>query len=126
RLLHRRKLSDDEVGRYVTAANDAATRLEDFYAGIELVLEAMLISPEVLFIVETTEGKASDEEPRRLDAHSLASRLSFFLWNAGPDDMVLKAAENGDLDTERGLRRVVDAMIASPRLEDGMRAFFDD
>ncbi|HEY0942232.1 MAG TPA: DUF1588 domain-containing protein [Steroidobacter sp.] len=126
RLLHRRTLRGDELGRYVTAANQAATQLKDFYAGIELVLEAMLISPEVLFIVETTEGKASDEGPRRLDAHSLASRLSFLLWNAGPDDMVLKAVENGDLDSERGLRRVVDAMIASPRLEDGMRAFFDD
>jgi hypothetical protein len=39
---------------------------------------------------------------------------------------VLKAAEQGDLDSDRGLRKMVDAMIASPRLEDGMRAFFDD
>ena len=126
RLLHRRTLSADELDRYVTAANDAATKLEDFYAGVELVLEAMLISPEVLFIVENTEGKAGSDGRLRLDAYSMASRLSFFLWNAGPDDMVLKAAENGDLDSERGLKRVVDAMLASPRLEDGMRAFFDD
>ncbi|HEY0684974.1 MAG TPA: DUF1588 domain-containing protein [Steroidobacter sp.] len=126
RLLHRRTLSEEELGHYVTAANEAADKLKDFYAGIELVLEAMLISPEVLFIVESTEGDADDEGRRRLDSYSLASRLSFFLWNAGPDDMVLKAAENGDLESERGLKRVVDAMIASPRLEAGMRAFFDD
>ncbi len=50
----------------------------------------------------------------------------FFLWNAGPDDMVLTAAEKGELDSDRGLQKVVDAMLASPRLEDGMRAFFDD
>jgi hypothetical protein len=126
RLLHRRKLSAEELNGYVTAANDAATRLKDFYAGIELVLESMLLSPEVLFIVETTEGKSDEHGRQRLDSYSLASRLSFFLWNAGPDDMVLTAAEKGELDSERGLRKVVDAMIASPRLEDGMRAFFDD
>ncbi len=126
RLLHRRSLSEEEVGRYVTAANQAADKLEDFYAGVELVLESMLLSPEVLFIAETTEGDADDHGRRQLDSYSLASRLSFFLWNAGPDDMVLKAAESGELETERGLARVVDQMIASPRLEDGMRAFFDD
>ncbi|WP_161966043.1 DUF1592 domain-containing protein [Steroidobacter cummioxidans] len=126
RLLHRRKLTDDELGKYVTSANQAADQLKDFYAGIELTLESMLISPEVLFIVETTKDKADKQGSRRLDAYSLASRLSFFLWDAGPDDMVLTAAEKGELDSQRGLKKVVDAMLASPRLEDGMRAFFDD
>ncbi|GFE86496.1 DUF1592 domain-containing protein [Steroidobacter agaridevorans] len=126
RLLHRRKLSEEELGKYVTAANTAADKLNDFYAGVELTLEAMLISPEVLFIVETSDEKADKHGSRRLDAYSLASRLSFFLWDAGPDDMVLTAAENGDLDSDRGLKKVVDQMLASPRLEDGMRAFFDD
>jgi hypothetical protein len=126
RLLHRRKLSDEELGKYVAEASDAANKLEDFYAGIELTLEAMLISPEVLFIVETSDEKPDKNGSRPLDAYSLASRLSFFLWDAGPDDMVLTAAENGELDSERGLQKVVDAMLASPRLEDGMRAFFDD
>lgn len=126
RLLHRRKLTQDELSGYVSAANDAATKLQDFYAGIELVLESMLISPEVLFIVETTDEKTDRQGRHRLDGYSLASRLSFFLWNAGPDDMLLTAAENGELDSERGLRKVVDTMLASPRLEAGMRAFFDD
>lgn len=126
RLLHRRKLSEAELGKYVAAANQAADQLKDFYAGLELTLEAMLISPEVLFIVETSDEKADKSGTRRLDAYSLASRLSFFLWNAGPDDMVLTAAEKGDLDSDRGLKKVVDEMLASPRLEDGMRAFFDD
>lgn len=121
RLLHRRALSEEEVARYVTQANQAATELKDFYAGLELVLEAMLLSPDVLFIVESTAV-----ERQQLDDYSLASRLSFFLWNAGPDDMLLTAVEQGELRTKRGLRRVVDTMLASPRVEDGMRAFFDD
>jgi hypothetical protein len=52
--------------------------------------------------------------------------LSFFLWNAAPDDALLRAAESGELQTGKGRERVVDAMLASSRLEDGMRAFFDD
>ncbi len=126
RLLHRRALSEQEVARYVTQANQAAVELKDFYAGIELVLEAMLISPDVLFIVEGTQPDPRNPDRQQLDDYSLASRLSFFLWNAGPDDMLLQAAEQGELRTQRGLRRVVDTMLASPRLEDGMRAFFDD
>lgn len=126
RLLHRRALSDAEVATYVDQAGAAADKLEDFYAGLGAVLEAMLISPEVLFIVET--GEADPEQPgrQRLDAYSLASRLSFFLWDAGPDDELLKAAESGELHTKKGLTRIVNMMLASPRLENGTRAFFDD
>ncbi len=126
RLLHRRTLSAEELTHYVSQAGQAADQLQDFYAGLELVLESMLISPEVLFIVETSEPDPDNQGRRRLDAYSLASRLSFFLWNAGPDDTLLKAAESGELQTGKGLRNVVDMMLASPRLEDGTRAFFDD
>lgn len=126
RLLHRRKLTDEELGKYVTAANTASDKLNDFYAGIELTLESMLISPEVLFIVESSAEKPDKNGSRKLDAYSMASRLSFFLWDAGPDDMVLTAAEKGELDNDRGMKKVIDSMLASPRLEDGMRAFFDD
>jgi hypothetical protein len=126
RLLHRRALGAEEVGRYVSQANQAALDLKDFYAGIELVLESMLLCPDVLFIVESTQPDPRDPKRQQLDDYSLASRLSFLLWNAGPDDMLLRAAEQGELRTQRGLRRVVDTMLASPRLADGMRAFFDD
>lgn len=126
RLLHRRALNETEVAAYADEAGAAADKLEDFYAGLGMALEAMLISPEVLFIVETAEPDPEQPELKRLDAYSLASRLSFFLWDAGPDDELLKAAESGELQTKKGLKRVVDMMLASPRLEDGTRAFFDD
>lgn len=126
RLLHRRTLTDAEVSAYVGQAGAAADQLEDFYAGLGVVLEAMLISPDVLFIIETAEPDPNESGKLRLDAHSLASRLSFFLWNAGPDDELLKAAESGELQTKKGLKRIVGMMLESPRLEAGTRAFFDD
>src|SRR6185437_16091201 len=62
----------------------------------------------------------------RLDAYSKASRLSFLLWNTAPDDELLTAAERGDLNSKGGLKRQVDRLLASPRLEAGVRAFFTD
>lgn len=126
RLLFRRALSDDELAMYVDYAGSATEQLGDFYAGLEIALEGMLISPEGLFVVEQAEPDPDNPGRYRLDAYSLASRLSFFLWNAGPDDELLREAESGALQTEEGLARSVERMLASPRLEGGMRAFFDD
>lgn len=140
RLLFRRALTDDEIATYVEQANIAAQQLDGkesegeeldgFYAGLEVVLEGLLLHPEVLFVIERAEpdpnANSNNPEQLRLDANSLASRLSFFLWNAAPDDELLAAAESGDLQSPGGLERAVDRMLESPRLVDGMRAFFDD
>jgi hypothetical protein len=126
RLLYRQHLSDAKVKQLAEAAGLAADRLKDFYAGLSIALEGMLISPDVLFVAETSEPDPAHPGRSRLDSYSLASRLSFFLWNAGPDELLLKSAQNGELETKRGRARVVDMMLESPRLETGVRAFFDD
>ena len=126
RLLYRQPLADAKVTQLVANAHEGATDLKDFYAGLGSVLEGMLIDPKFLLIVDTTEPVPGEAGKRRLDAYSLASRLSFFLWNAAPDDALLQAAQSGELQTQKGLERAVDMMLASPRLEAGVRAFFDD
>ncbi len=126
RLLYRRPLGETRVAELVGVAEAAADQTEDFYAGLGLALEAILISPEVVFIIDVSEPDPARPGQERLNAYSLASRLSFFLWNAAPDDALLLAAGSGDLYTEEGLQRSVERMLASSRLEDGMRAFFDD
>lgn len=126
RLWYRRPLDDATLARYVESAGAAADELEDFYGGLAIALEGMLVSPEAIFIVEVPEPDPDNPGQFRLDAYSLASRLSFFLWDAAPSDELLRAAEGGELYTEDGLERVVDRMLASPRLEDGVRTFFAD
>jgi hypothetical protein len=126
RLLYRHKLSDEKVKSLVGEADEAAGKLKDFYAGLSSALEGMLISPEVLLVADTTEPDPAHPGRERLDAYSIASRLSFFLWNAAPDDNVLKSAESGEIMTAKGRAKLVDMMLASPRLDAGMRAFFDD
>jgi hypothetical protein len=126
RLLYRRRLRPDEIVHWVDEAGAAATQLKDFYAGLASVLEGMLVSPEAIFVIERAEADPNRPGRRRLDAYSLASRLSFFLWNAAPDDELLKSAESGEIQTAQGRAHVVDRMLASARLESGVRAFFDD
>ncbi len=125
RLLYRRPLSQAELTSIVDASGQAADRLGDFYQGVGYTLSAMLSSPEFLFVAEAARP-AGDAAGRELDGYSYAARLSLLLWNAYPDDELLKAAQSGALDTARGRQAQIARMTASPRLEKGVRAFFSD
>ena len=105
---------------------DAAAALGDFYAGLETALTTLLLSPEFLFRVEVAEPDPNAPQRQRLTAASMASRLSYFLWNTTPDEELLAAAERGELVDDAGLARQVDRLLASPRLEAAVRAFFSD
>ena len=126
RLLFRRPLSESRLSDLVHVADYAAEQTGDFYDGLALALEAMLISPDFIFIVDRAEADPDAPSQQRLDAYSLASRLSFLLWNAPPDSVLLQEAEAGILYTQQGLAGAVDRMLVSARLESGVRAFFDD
>ncbi len=126
RILYRRPLSQTELQAYVTAANVGAVKTKSFYAGLQLSLAAMLSSPKFLFRTEMSEPDPDHAGGWRLDAYSKASQLSFFLWNSGPDQILLDAADSGKLNTRKGVAEQVERMIASQRLEEGVRAFFID
>lgn len=126
RLLYRRPLTEAQLDAYVKAAAEATRITGSFYDGLALSLSGMLSSPAFLFIEQIVEPDPDHKGGYRLDAFSRASQLSFFLWNSAPDSMLLTAAERGELHTRRGLERQVERMMASPRLEDGIRAFFTD
>jgi len=126
RQLLRRPLSDDETASRVAVAHRAATTLGDFYAGLQSALSTLLLSPEFLFRVDATEADPNHPGKLRLTSISMASRLSYFLWNSTPDEELLAAGEAGDLVDRAGLEAQVDRMLASPRLEQSVRAFFSD
>ncbi|MEJ1964961.1 MAG: DUF1592 domain-containing protein [Gammaproteobacteria bacterium] len=125
-LLYRRTVSGEHIDTLVAEAGKAADALKSFYDGLGVVIEGMLLSPNVLLVAETSGPDPENPGQQRLDGWSLATRLSLFLWNASPDAELLKAAESGALQTRKGLEKQVDRMLASPRLEEGVRALFDD
>lgn len=124
RYLMRRPLTDEELASYSRIAATAAASNRDFHAGLAYALQAMLASPDFLFVAENV-VESADGKPR-LDGYSRAMRLSLFLWNSGPDEALLAAAERGELDEPKGVRRQVERMMESTRLEGGVRAFFTD
>jgi hypothetical protein len=125
-LLLRRPLTEEEVTSRVAAAAAATELVDDFYAGLEVLITSLLIGPDFLFRIEEVAPDAEDPDGLRITDVTLASRLSYLLWNAGPDAELLAAAANGELSQAEGLDRQIDRMLASPRLEDGVRALFDD
>ena len=126
RFMFRRPLSEAERTMYVDIAGAASNSLGDFYQGIAYGLAGMLVSPKFLFINETGEPDPTQPGSYRLDGYSKAARLSFLLWNTTPDDVLLNAAETDALDTEAGLEKQFDRMMASSRVKHGIRAFFSD
>jgi hypothetical protein len=125
-LLFRRPLPKDERERFVEVAQAAQQRLGGFHKGLEFALVGMLQSPHFLLRTENVEPDPQRPGQMRLDAWSRAARLSFFLTDAAPDAELLRAAGAGELDTQQGLARQVDRLLASPKLERAVRAFFWD
>jgi mono/diheme cytochrome c family protein len=88
---------------------------EGFEAGIEAALNAVLVNPEFLFRIEREPEGLAPGTAYPLDAVTLASRLSFFLWSSIPDDELLAAAERGELHTPRVMEAQVRRMLADGR-----------
>lgn len=93
-----------------------ATQLEehDFAVAIQLTIQALLQAPQFIYFIESTTSEA--EGPQPLDDHSLATRLSYFLWDTMPDAELLAAAAAGQLTSDEAtLRAQVERMLADPR-----------
>jgi hypothetical protein len=78
------------------------------------VLSAMSVSPRFLY---------HEEPPERLDAHAIASRMSFFLWRSTPDDALLAAAADGSLLDPTQRRAQAQRMMADARAERFLKDF---
>ena len=68
----------------------------DYTASLAMMLKAVLVSPQFLFITPSGEVQ-SNQDIVRLDDHQLASRLSYLLWAAPPDAELSILADNGEL-----------------------------
>lgn len=122
----RRPVSAEELGRLVAVTEQAGESLGDFYEGVQFGVAAILQSPNFLFREELGEDDPDNPGGRRFTSWEMASRMSFLLWNTGPDAELLAAAEAGDLVTDDGLAAQADRMMADPRARRGIRAFFTE
>jgi hypothetical protein len=124
--LFRRPLTEAEIANRLKIASAGAAKASDYYEGLRLSLASLMVDPEFLFRVEVAEADPARSEQYRLDAFSKASRLSFLLWDAAPDEELLATAASGAIHDEATLKAQAQRMVASPKLRDGARAFFTD
>jgi mono/diheme cytochrome c family protein len=90
--------------------------------GIQLALEAMLVSPEFLFRIERDPNPTDPDKIHRLSDTELATRLSYFLWSSMPDDELLGLAEAGKLHDQA----VLDAQVKRMMTDKKAAAFADN
>jgi hypothetical protein len=89
----------------------------DFEYAIGGALEAILASPQFLFRLESTPGALRAGQSYRLSDMELASRLSYFIWAASPDEELKKIAASGRLSAPGVYEKQVARLLADPRSE---------
>ena len=77
--------------------------------GIQLAIEAMLVSPNFLFRMEHDPDPLDAAKTHPVSEVELASRLSYFLWSSMPDDELLRLAESRQASRARRARRAGEA-----------------
>jgi hypothetical protein len=87
---------------------------------LRLMLKAVLVSPQFLFITPATEAD-SERAIVPLDDFQLASRLSYLLWATMPDPELSALADRGKLHEPAVLKAQVKRLLEDPR----SRALFD-
>jgi hypothetical protein len=120
RRAYRRPAQQAEIETLLAVYDLAQEHRLSYPASLRLMLKAMLVSPQFLFITPAKTAEA-DQTIVALDDHQLASRLSYFLWSTMPDDELAKLADQGKLHEEKVLRAQVKRMLGDRRA----RALFD-
>jgi len=120
RSAFRRPASDAELEVLLGVFDLAGENKLSYQASLSLMLKAVLVSPQFLFITPVAK-----EEPGRgivpLDDYQLASRLSYLLWATTPDAELSALADEGKLHEPEVLKAQVQRLLESPR----SRALFD-
>ncbi|MEZ4370377.1 MAG: DUF1592 domain-containing protein [Polyangiaceae bacterium] len=123
----RRPLSDTEVARYNSLFDagyaDPAPGGSAYDSGLELVLTAMLQSPGFLYRLEL--GSAGADGLFELDGYEVATELAYLIWGTTPDDELLTAAANGDLDSPDGIKLQATRLLSDERALTGYTRFVD-
>ena len=115
---YRRPVTDAEVERLVRLGESAAAQGASFEECVQLVLQAILVSPHFLFKVELDAQQPG--QIRELSQYELASRLSYFLWSSMPDDALFARAADGSL------RKNLDAEVRRMLADRKSRALVDN
>ena len=114
--LFRRDLTQEEISRMKLGFSDQLDGGLPYESALLEIFVGFLTAPDFLCLVEA---------PGRLNGFALASRLSYFLWNSTPDEVLLAAARSGRLLTPAGLAEETERLLTDPKAERFVADFTD-
>jgi uncharacterized protein DUF1592/uncharacterized protein DUF1595/uncharacterized protein DUF1588 len=117
---YRRPLDPSELTNLMTVYAQGA--MQDYKTGIELLIQAIIISPSFIYRTElgpsTLTVDANGNYPSTtLTPYEVASQLGFTLLGTLPDDALMAAAANGDLGTTAGITTQINRLLALPAVQ---------
>ena len=114
RTAYRRPPSESEVETLLKVFDLARANKLDYTKSLGLMLKAVLVSPEFLFITPAHEAEAG-KKIVPLDDHQLASRLSYLLWATMPDAELSALADEGKLHEPAVLKAQAKRLLMDKR-----------
>jgi mono/diheme cytochrome c family protein len=120
RSAYRRPPSEAELDLLLRVFDLGRANKLAYPASLRLMLKAILVSPQFLFITPAQEAEAG-QAIVPLDDYQLASRLSYLLWATMPDAELSALADAGKLREPAVLKAQVKRLLADPH----SRALFD-
>jgi hypothetical protein len=118
----RRPVTDADLAGAMAFYTDGR-KAGSFENGIQKGVMAILSSPQFLYRAHTPPAGAKPGDSFRIADLDLASRLSFFLWSAPPDEQLIDIAAAGRLKDPAVLESEVRRMLRDPRSETMVRQF---
>ena len=112
---YRRPVTPDEVGRLVKLAARVRSQGSSFERGMQIAVQAALVSPSFLFRIERDPDPNNPKARRPLNDYELATRLSYFLWSSMPDDRLLALAAARKLGNPQAVQAEAKRMLMDPR-----------
>ena len=112
RWVLRGPLNEQETGAFAQIAVSVANNGGTYREAMTLILQAMLQSPRFIYRIENQRGPG---DSWHADAYELASRMSYIVWGASPDEELLDLAESGKLYDEQVVHQQLERMLKDPR-----------
>ena len=111
---YRRPATDREVGALMRFV-ELGSRGRSADQGLQLAIQAMLMSPNFLFRVERDRNPRDARDVHDISSFELASRVSYVLWSSMPDGELMALAASGRIRDRQVLDGQVARMLADPR-----------
>ena len=115
----RRPVKEQEFSELLALYTELQQRRPDHQEALRDTLAVVLSSPHFLYVTEPR----LDEQSRQLNAHELATRLSYFLWSTTPDEQLRSLADTGALTEPETLKVETNRLLSDNRINEFVRNF---